>query len=266
MKNCVLFASAISDASKLYALEELIAPFNGKSSFDFFIGINPSSYKDTYECILKYITPRRMEFVPNELEIDSDASCYQTALRLLKESNERYDLYWFIHTKGGHNDRDVDRRLYINELINNSDEIINIFKKFPNLGSYSLRGNKIGDPKIPWDIYDADHVIDICKNTKHNNFLYSHVNWSYIDTIYVLNGKCVNHFLDICPYDFYTKKITDRYYFETAPAWIPSRMGFFPYVKNKQCYWQTGNLNDVTEKWINYNNLQCEEFDELLKM
>lgn len=266
MKNCVLFASSIADSSKLHVLNELLSPFKENSNFDFFVGINPSSFKGTTDFILNYINPRKMEFVPEELELDSDASCYQTALRLLKESNERYDLYWFIHTKGGFNNRDLDRHLYVNDFIKKSNEIIQMFEKFQKLGSYSLMGNKIGNPKIPWDVYDSDHIIDICKNTKHNKFIYTHVNWSYINTIYVLNGKCINHFLDICPNDFYNKKINDRYYFETTPAWIPSRMGFFPYVKNKECYWQTGNLNDVTKKWIVDNNLLCDEFNELLKL
>jgi len=267
MKNCVLFAAGIADSDKVYIIDELITAVKiNLLSADYFVGINADSYPGTSESIHKYISPVAYGTVPASLNLRSDASAFQLALRLLKESGRRYDLYWFIHTKGGFHGRNDRRKLYIDRFIGKADEIADMFLEFPGLGSYGLHGVTSGSSGRSWNNYNTDHVTDICGNIPHDRFRHAHVNWSYIETFYALRGEAINHFLEITPDSFYDSRIGDICYFETVIPWIPSRMGLFPYVETRKCFRKKGNLNQMTRQWIRENNLGCPEFDRLLTL
>jgi len=267
MKHCILFAAGLADEGRIYIVDELMTALKENlPNADYFVGINTDSCAGTSESILRHVTPVAMGTVPTAINVKSDASAFQLAMRLLRESDRRYDLYWFIHTKGGYHNRDDRRKVYIDRFIGKASDIRMIFSEFPSLGSYGLQG-VIKRPR--WKSfrnYKKDHVIDICRNIPHHGFKYTHVNWSYIDTIYAIRGEAINHFLDIAPDSFYYSRIKDLFYFETVIPWIPTRMGFFPYVETKECFRKKGNINKMTKRWIKKNKLGCEEFDCLLTL
>ena len=267
MKNCILFAAGLSDSGKLYIIDELLTALKiNLPEADYYVGINSYSFEGTSEAFLSHINPVAMEKVSPELYVESDTSAFQLAMKLLKESKRKYDLFWFVHTKGGYHARDERRKLYIEKFIGRAWVIENMFREFPGLGIYGLQGVAKSAGGIKWSAYNKDHIIDICGNVSHDRFRYTHVNWSYIETFYAIRGDAVNHFLDITDDDFYNSKISDICYFETIIPWIPTRMGLFPYVDIKKCFRKKGNLNMITSKWIRENNLQCPEFDLLLTL
>lgn len=258
MKSCVIFAVSIFSEHKLYVLREFLDTFsNNFKDCDFYIGINYGSISYVENVILDYNFNLKMERLnDSNLYCKSDASVYQLALRLLKESGNSYDMCWFAHTKGGVNERDVERNIYIKDLYEKRYEIENFFNINDNIGSYGLRGlGPVGAGGDVWANFNNDHHIEICSNKIVGDLKYTHVNWSYIDTMYVIKGSIVNYFLQISPINFYKTKINEPCYFEVIFPWIASRCGYFPYVKQEKSYWGDNNLKNITNEWIEENNL-----------
>lgn len=255
MKTCVIYAAYIPDSTRLNVVREFFSIFkNHFSDVDFYIGINPGSVPNLPDVIKEYELNTTICHVPESRYTKTDASAYQEALKVLKDDNKQYDIYWFGHTKGGVNAREGERTLYLNEFFSKRKEIEEMFKKYPKLGSYGLRGNYMSAASKKWDVYNVDCGIPICGNVKIPPFNYTHVNWSYVETMYTLKGEPVEAFIKQSPLEFFNTKL-DPWYFETVMPWVPSRCGYFPYVKQKRCYWNTADLPDTTKSWIEENNL-----------
>jgi hypothetical protein len=78
-----------------------------------------------------------------------------------------------------------------------------------------------------------------------------------------LKGKPVEDFIKAVPDSFFHTKV-DPWYFETVLPWVPSRAGYYPYVKIRECFWNQGDLLNITERWIKENNLT--ELESYLKL
>ena len=130
------------------------------------------------------------------------------------------------------------------------------------LGSWGIRGNSISGGGVQWRNYNVDCCVPICSNTKIHPFNYTHVNWSYIETLYVLKKEAVDAWLDHLTEEFFVTKL-DPWYFETVPSWIPSRCGYFPYVKRKRDFFNYCYLTTITKEWIQENNLPLEPYLDL---
>jgi hypothetical protein len=231
------------------------------SDADFYVGINYGSIPNLEDEIRKYGLKCNIFRLEDEsLYTKTDASATQLALKMIKANNQRYGIYWFGHTKGGVNanvggySRDEVRQLYLDNMFNKRKEIEDMFEKYPLLGSWGIRGNSISAAGVEWRNYNVDSYIPICSNAKVSPFDYTHVNWSYIETMYVLKKEAVEAYLDALPNDFFTTKL-DPWYMETVLPWVPSRCGYFPYVKTKRDYFNHCELTDITKKWIDENNL-----------
>jgi hypothetical protein len=263
MKTCVVYAAYVPDSTKINVIREFFSVF--KSQFtdaDFYIGINPGSISSVNNVIKEYGLNCQFCYAQDNLNTNTDASAYQAALMLLKNTGIKYDTYWFGHTKGGANPREGERKMYIDEFFLKRKEIEETFKNYPMLGSWGIRGNSISAAGVKWNEYDVDCAFPICKNTKIPPFNYSHVNWSYVETLYALKGEPVEAFINALPIDFFTNKL-NPWYFETVMPWVPSRCGYFPYVKIKRDLWNLCELTDITKEWINENNLKEVYRDDL---
>lgn len=261
MKSCVVFAASIFDSTRLNVIREFFSSF--KTNFgdaDFYIGINHGSIPNMENVIKEYeLNCYFIQGIP-ELYTKTDASAYQAALKLLKQSGNKYDIYWFAHTKGGVNSREGVRELYLKEMFSKRKEIEDMFVKYPKLGSWGLRGNSISAAGVNWKDYDVDCGLPICKNVPLNSsFPFTHVNWSYIETLYVLKKEAVEGFLELSPNEFFTTKL-NPWYFETVMPWVPSRAGYFPYVKIQRDFWDRCELTDITKQWINENKLDLHSY------
>jgi hypothetical protein len=257
LKTCIVFAVSIFDESKLYVLREFLTTFKQYfSECDIYIGINYGSLINVEHIINSYKLNTIVQRVDNvNLYTGSDASAYQAALELLKNSNCLYDIYWFAHTKGAVNDRNYERTMYFNELFSKRIDIETLFKNYEYLGSYSLRGVSRSAGGLNWSTFNADHDINICSNVVSKELPYTHINWSYIETMYVLNKQSVETFLKLTTYKFYNTFISEPCYFEVVFPWIVSRCGYFPYVRYNSCFFGERNLKDITTSWIESNNL-----------
>ena len=98
-KFAVILASHIPSLDKLWVGEEILSKIkNDLPNADIFVGINPSNCTNSWvELVKKYTNNFKITNV--DLAVGSDASAYQTALSLYKESNKDYDLVWFLHTQ-----------------------------------------------------------------------------------------------------------------------------------------------------------------------
>lgn len=262
MKTCVIFAASIFDEAKLFVLQEYLEMFKTHFSDAFFyIGINYGSIPTLEEEIAKYNLHCKMLRLENEsIYTKTDASATQTALKMLKEDNQSYDIYWFAHTKGAVNqgsagyDRNQVRNMYFGEMFNRRVEIEKMFVDNPDLGTWGVRGNSISAAGVQWRDYNVDSFFPICTNVKIPPFNYTHVNWSYIETMYVIKKEAVEAYIKALPEHFFTTKL-DPWYMETVVPWIASRCGYFPYVKVKRDYFNHCELTDVTKQWIDENEL-----------
>src|ERR1039458_9807625 len=262
MKSCVIFAASIFDSSKMNVLRDFCLSFKRNfSDCDFFIGVNPGTIPNLYKTIEEYKLTVCVNYAKEELYTSTDASAYQVALLSLKtlKLDPKYDLYWFIHTKGGVNSRNEIRQMYLNEMLGKRKEIEDMFEKNPQLGSWGIRGNSISAAGVKWNEYDVDSGVPICGNVKLSPFNYTHVNWSYIETLYVLRGAPVEAYIKAQTPEFFTTKL-NPWYFETVMPWVPSRCGYFPYVKIKRDFWNKCELTDITKQWIDKNKLPLESY------
>jgi len=257
-KSCVVFSVSIFNSDKLFVLREFLDTFKLKfSECDYYIGINYGSIPEVEAVISEYglnTVVRRLQ--DESLYCGSDASAYQVALTLLKASNRQYNVCWFAHTKGAVNGRPTERSMYLSELFGDRVRIEQLFKSYDKLGSYALRGVSSGAAGDNWKVFNNDHHIGICSNEIYAELKYTHINWSYIETMYAIKGEAVEAFLQNTPDEFYTEKLKDPCYFEIIFPWIASRCGYFPYIKNSRCFWGSIDLKDITKQWIEENNLE----------
>jgi hypothetical protein len=257
LKTCIVFAVSVFDESRIHVLHEFLSMF--KQSFldcKLYIGINYGSLPNTEQIIESYGLHTQIKRVHDvNMYTGSDASAYQAALALLKHDNRSHDIYWFAHTKGAVNDRNFERALYLNELFNKRNQIESLFLTHKHLGSYALRGVSRSAGSLNWATFNADHDIDICSNVLSNELPYSHVNWSYIETMYVINKNSMETFLTMTTDVFYNTPISEPCYFEIVLPWIVSRCGYFSYVHDPVCFFGERNLKDLTKDWIQLNNL-----------
>lgn len=258
MKSCIIFAVSIFEESKLHVLQEFLNVFKEKfSDCDYYIGINYGSVPSVEEMIDSYqLNAEIVRLTDPSLYAESDASAYQLALWSLKKSKKSYELYWFAHTKGGVNYRPNERSLYLNKLFGNRLNVEALFSAHEFIGTYALRGVSGSAAGDVWATFNRDHHIDICSNKLTKELPCTHVNWSYIETMYVMNKHVVETFLEISPKQFYDTKIEERCYFEVIFPWIATRLGYFPYIEEPNCFFGNGtNLKDITRTWIYENNL-----------
>ena len=259
MKTCVLYAASISVPEKLYVLHEFFSVFKEHfADADFFVGLNYGSLQEQEDIIRSYVPNCQFIRLTNEhLYTYMDTSASQLALRLIQaalKEGKSYDVYWSAHTKGGQNARESVRPMYFENFFGKRKEIETMFEQYPYLGSWGLRGNS-RNSEVWWKDYNVDSIIPICGNVKFDPFNYTHVNWSYIETMYALKGKPFEAFIRLLDDNWFETKL-NRWYWETVPAWIPSRCGYFPYIKIKPCFWNVvPDLNEITKQWIEENNL-----------
>lgn len=256
MKTCVIFAASVFDPSRLNVIEDFFSNFKHNfADAEFYVGINYGSIPTLESEIEKYGLNCIIQRASNgSLYTRTDASAYQLALKLLKDSGKKYDVYWFGHSKGAVNSRPEERKMYLNDFFSQRQTIEKMFQTYPALGSWGIRGNSISGAGVRWTDYNVDSYVPICQNVLIPPFKYTHVNWSYIETLYTLKKEAVEAYVDALPPEFFTTKL-DPWYAETVIPWVPSRCGYFPYVKTNRCFFDKCNLKDVTKQWIDENGL-----------
>jgi hypothetical protein len=254
MKSCIIFACTIISEERLVVLHNFLNAF--KQNFtdtDIYIGINSVSLSGIEDIINSYdLNVIFMDRCPELLYSESDASAYQIALRGLHASSNVYDKYWFIHTKGGVNKHsDYLREWYINNFLGKRTHIEQFITQSDEIGSYGMLGLEFDENRI---YGEPDCEIHLFKNTLTDDLPYTHANFFYIHSIYVIDNKPMQIFLNLISDIWFNTKL-DRYYFEGVFPFIVSRTGYFPYLENQySCSYV--DLQPYIDKWINDNNLE----------
>jgi hypothetical protein len=216
MKKLVIFASHIPSDREIHIGEDIlkkIKTYLGED-VDIFAGVNPSPSLDKWLTVLKKYTDN-IEVTPSELVINSDASAYQSALRLYNNNINDYDLVWFLHTQGTQSKNDKARERHLDTLLYNQSDVINIFND-NTIGVY-------GHSLVPLPNYNTPHEWDFMLDrfgVKRKN---RPIRCFFSGTMYVMRGHILNDFLGKCNDDFLNSllynsfggsDIGDKWFFE----------------------------------------------------
>ena len=231
MKQAVIFATYIPTPDKLFIgiemLDRLVLQF---SDCDIYIGINPScdewvnvieSYRDRLNIFYEKTEPN---FI-----IKSDASAYQTALKLYKKIGYTHELVWFMHTKGVTSGSTLRPSVY--RLLHDKRNVIEqMFNEDQNLGLF-----------MPWMIRQLPKN----KGYVENNLKHLLIGDQYKKcsdltghyTFYVIRGNIFTNFLNEVISDFFEKNLLtlgieqkfDLYFFERDFPMIIEKYGYTSY-------------------------------------
>lgn len=254
-RSCVIFACTILSNDRLHVLHDFLESF--KKDYldcDFYVGINPGSVNSTEALIQSSgLVIKGIGRVSESLYNFSDASAYQLALNYASQSTTNYNVYWFVHTKGGVNSHsDYLRKWYINNYLSDRVEVENFLHRYAGIGSYGMLGLAY-DPLNPPNQHDT--IIPLFENRLTAELPFTHANFFYIHTLYAIKGLIVNKFFNLITKDWFTTKL-DRYYFEGIFPFIVSRLGYFPYVANGLDV-DKKSIQELNKSWIIDNNLLC---------
>lgn len=252
--SCIIFSVTILSKDREFVLRRFLETFKSKfSDSDFYIGINPGSLDNIEDIINEYKLNSQIARADVSLYSESDASAYQIALKLLYDSNKKYDNYWFIHTKSGVNSHsDYLREWYINNFLNRRENI-EIILSNKDIGSYGILGLEY-DPNRHYN--ETDTEISLWENNISDELPYTHANFFYIHTLYVLTHEPMEKFFKLITNSWFNSKL-DRYYFEGIFPFIVSRSGYFPYLENEISMNGT-NLNSYQTDWLKTNQLESK--------
>lgn len=262
MKNgCIIFSCTIFSEDRIFVLRRFLETFKLiYSDTDIYIGINHGSLYNIEDIISEYQLNTISSRSNALLYSKSDASGYQVALKLLLESNKEYDYYWFVHTKSGVNlYSDYLREWYIDNFLSDRQNVEMFLNNYDDIESYGMLGLEY----IPDKIYnETDTEIDLFKNNITDELPYTHSNFFYLHTIYVLTHKPISVFFKLITNVWFESKL-DTYYFEGVFPFIVSRLGYFPYVSNRIDN-NGGDILKLNKKWIDDNHL--EKYEKYLNL
>lgn len=252
--SCIIFACTILSKDRLFVLDEILTSF--KDNFpdsDIYIGINPGSIDAVETVIAGYGLNTITARAPGNLYTLSDASAYQIALKLAKDSKNTYDSYWFVHTKGAVNSySDYLRYWYINNLLSKRTYVEDLLINNPDFGSYGLLATEAIKTNIQ-RTNETDVELLIFSGDRTENLPYTRINFFYIHTIYVIKGEIIDKFFSLITDKWFDSKL-DKYYFEGVFYHIVSRLGYFPYLDNRTSM-NGVDLRPSLESWITENGL-----------
>jgi len=224
MRHAVLFSSYIPQHSlelgKKYV--ELLKTFFSRDTV--FVGVNRDSC-GAWEDLLKQENFHYRK-VEEKFHIDSDVSGFMECLKMVRDSHERFDLFWLFHTKGASYD-DLAKAMkfydyYRQNFFARRKDIEEIMTTYPNIG---LAANYL--------------IMNAAMKTNDNSmrmkifypFKYKPVGYFVFGTFYAMRGTVVHEFLDNCEESFFTKNLVtelgfDRYFFEVNFCVISNMMGY----------------------------------------
>jgi len=200
MKKAIIFASYIPTKDKMYIGEEFLNVFNEfYSDYDLYVGVNPSCQEWIDLLNSKLI---KYKITEEKFVVSSDVSAYQSALKLLKESNNEYELYTFAHTKGVTSNAHNFRKYVFDNFLLKNKEIERIFKNDSTVGLFSLWVTKCSTKGSIQQSLDVLLDYGKCKNTDTMT--------QY--TFFTMKGEVLNKFIKEVKSIFWESKITDIKY------------------------------------------------------
>jgi hypothetical protein len=264
MSSCVLFAAGVNADDKLYVLHEYVEMLQQNfSDCDIYAGINLDANHST-ESILEdsglQITYERLQ--DEIFHVTSDASSFQVALKLMMQSQKKYDVVWFVHTKGGHNSRDSIRQLYMDGFFPKRKYIETKFAELEYLGVFGYRAGHYN-----WNNEENDKCLsisdrlirDVWDGVSTEVMPYTFCKYIVIETMFAMNAEILYKYLEAYP-EFFETPInrfpTGRWFIELELCnIIPTRMGYYPVVFYDYHDGFKKDLQFTIDNWIEENKL-----------
>lgn len=217
MNGCIIFASHVPSEDRLFVGKEFLDKFVELfSEYTIYIGVS-NSCKEWYEMIEEY--SKKINIIHSEVPKEFDSGygvigAYQIALKLLRDSDKKYDLYWFGHTKGvTSNSHDFRHEVF--DVFWNRKQLVESEMLTNNFSIYT-----------PYIGVTAPNYL----NTTLPIFVEGNMNddLTCFYSFWVHSGEVINKFIDSCNPDFFNidlltfKRLKedkwgtniDRYFFE----------------------------------------------------
>ena len=256
IKNAVIFSSYVPDSKIDIGLFYLNCLKENFSDCDIYVGVNSTDkmWLDALEKSKQSGLNLTYEVVSDYMRKDSDASAYQLALSLCKNSKIKYISVLFLHTKGitsGNFNGEGIKKIFLTK--ERQWQVAESFRN-PEIGLWSDYCSKTTDLH---DIESLDRFYDF-HHTGNKLFI--------ADSIYYMKGHIVYDFIQNCHPDFFDKKITtmahkdklfDRYFFERDFPTLCFRMGYlflFDHLQPHPNYFNSSELSKILEDWRYRNN------------
>jgi len=257
IKSCIIFSISIVRDDKLYVLREYLQLIKDLySECKVFIGINYGSHADIETIIDSYnLNTVYARLTEHYMYTGSDDSAYQIALKLFYQDPTCYDVCWFMHTKGGFNERTVERELYIDKFFTKKDFIESKFAQLTELGVFGYRaGEYWSDPLNPVEPHITNNFMRaFWSDYKIDNFNYTFCKMIIVETMFALRASLLYSFLNTYPEFFYTK--LRKYFFECEITnFLSTRSGYFPAILKGNIFTEA-SMDPLVDEWIADNNL-----------
>ncbi len=216
MKNVVIFAAWMPRIDRAQIYVDKLKEHYGDC--DVYIGINPGSVPE-FEALLRANGFSNIVNVDPEIAVNSDASAFQAALFLLKESGKTYKTVYFLHTKGVSYATDKEwmdscESYFVGFCIRRNLVDAEIIKD--GIGGVSYVGRN-----EPMNGSGYSTVLDKYYWPKE----YGCENIMSLTTFYAVRYSIVKEFLDECIERFFIDQL-DRYFFEASWPLLVDRAGF----------------------------------------
>lgn len=270
IKSCVIFAVSVQKEERLYVLHEFMQLIKMYySDCKIFIGINYGMHPDIESIIDSYelnVLYKRLS--ESSMYTASDDSAYQVALKLFYDDPVKYDVCWFMHTKGAFNERPTERGLYINNFYTKRLSIEDKFANLEHLGVYGYRAIDYHgiDPNNPVEPHITNRFMKaFWSESNIDNFNARICNVIIIETMFALKASLIYKFLDTYPEFFDT--VIRMFFFECEISnFLSTRSGYYPAIVTGNAF--TGmKMDAVINKWIADNQLtHLQEYNNLIKL
>lgn len=212
-----------------------------------YVGINYGPYLEQWTKML-YDYPGRVlyEITPEYLVLPSDASAYQTALRLYKKHGEEHSLLWFYHFKGTtHPDtRGLSGDIF-SYFSNARVEIEQQFNTDKRLGIHGFTGWTFDH-----NLLDPGQSHDMC--SFYMDLPYPVLRVTVLYSIFTCRGLPVWNLVQNCTDDFLTKRLGSSFFFENDFSQLIFRQGYTPSF-HTFTYHPKEQIDQVVNTWVQTN-------------
>jgi hypothetical protein len=215
-KDAVIFAAYMPRIERAHIYIDALKYYYPEC--DIYIGLNTSVPE--FETLLINNGLMNITKVDPNIEVNSDASSFQAALKTLKNTNKNYEKIHFLHTKGVSYPSDAQWKSsyesYFLGYCKRKFEVENGFNSNSEIGGVSYVGRK--EP-----MNNSGYSIALEKYYKFPRPIVE--NMMSLITFYSIKGSIVKNFINNCDDTFFTDKL-DRYFFETSFPLIVDRSGY----------------------------------------
>jgi hypothetical protein len=249
-----------------------------------FVGINPSPFSGEWINKLKETgLDVRCKITDEKIITKQHTSAVQTALQLYKETDEKFDLVHFIHTKGiSYKNQVVENPAFNDYYVGYAKkigEIREFMGEHPKYGGWADFGmlqpqwfkGKFYDEEAPktneWmaQTYEnsTDEIHEYWDWSRFYPFKYTPIRTQWLTGFYTMRDFILREFIDNCTDDFLNENVHnmgfDVYFFETQIAQVVCRQGYLRYTDTLWDHHEHSSSTNGKDEEMNYLDIWVKE-------